>query len=96
MVRRESLRRLTSSAVHETPARETSGRAKLALIDAYESRGWDPLQARAKSSQLWGDRGRADIDKDDLYELIGKALESEGPNDNSYQSPVEDVKTTLV
>lgn len=78
-----------SGEVHETVGRVPSAEAKRALLDAYESRGWDPLQAQAKAVALWADRKKEPIDPDDLSELIGEALNQEGPNDSNYQSPSE-------
>lgn len=66
-----------------------SKEAKTALIDAFESRGWDPLQAQAKAVALWGERKKEPIDSDDLSELIGEALNQEGPNDANFVSPAE-------
>lgn len=82
--------------VHETATRVPSAQAKRYLLDAFESRGWDPLQAQAKAVELWGDRKSQRIEYDDLSALITQALNEQGPNDDSYCRPVEDVQTSLV
>jgi phage recombination protein Bet len=94
-----------SVLVHETPARDhvdrqeelhavlvgkiPSKEAKRALLDAYEARGWDPLQAQAKAVELWADRKSQPIGAEELDELIGEALNQQGPNDDSFLSPPE-------
>lgn len=79
----------TPTLVHETLDGVPSAQAKRYLLDAFESRGWDPLQARAKAIELWGTRKSEPIEHDALSELIGKALDQQGPNDDSYQHPAE-------
>lgn len=72
-----------SARAHETGtvAHVSSAEAKHALIEAFEGLGWAPLRAREKAAGLWGNRGRRPIARDELEELIGRALESEGPED---------------
>jgi hypothetical protein len=71
----EPARRVLPPAA-DRPECVTAARAKLALVDAYEAAGYDPLVARARAAQTWGPRQSDEISQQHLEALLASVTDS--------------------